>query len=558
MGQKRSEKKTPGWTLAICLSLTVATLSVFWSVRNHDFVNYDDQLYVTENRQVQSGLTWSGVLLAFATTDASNWHPLTWLSHMLDYEIYAMNPAGHHLTNLVFHIANALLLFLVLHRMTDGLWPSALVAALFAVHPLHVESVAWVAERKDVLSTFFWFATTWAYLRYVDQRGFGRYVLALLLFALGLLAKPMLVTLPFTLLLLDYWPLGRFGSQRPASASISHVEKSSDSGAFAISHLLLEKVPFFVLSGVSSVVTLFVQGQGGSVASFESLPLGLRAANAVVSYVRYIGKMAWPVELSVLYPLNPQLGLVFSMWQVAGSCGLLLSITGLAIWTRRRLPYLMVGWLWYVGTLVPVIGLVQVGVQSMADRYTYIPLIGLFIVTAWGMADVVGGLRYRKSLYTTTAGIVITVLMVCTYRQVQTWRNTIVLFSHALEVTADNCSAHYNLGTALAKQGHLEEAIDNFSEAVRIQPFHANAHNNLGLAFAQQGRLEEAIEKYLKALEIRPDSPQAHFNLGNALARKGDFHKAIEHFQEALRIKPDYVKARHNLSLALDRQRRLQ
>jgi tetratricopeptide (TPR) repeat protein len=547
------------WKLAISGFLLVTTLIAFWSVRNHEFVNYDDDLYVTNNAHVQSGLTWDGVRWAMTTTEASNWHPLTWLSHMVDYDIYKMNPGGHHVTNVLFHVVNTLLLFLILHRVTEDLWKSAFVAMLFAIHPLHVESVAWVAERKDVLSGLLWLATTWAYLRYVDFRDFGRYMLTLCLFALGLMAKPMLVTLPLTLLLLDYWPLGRFQPEAQSSPSGSGGPKRVFSAQKTIIRLTAEKAPFFLLAAVSCVITLLAQGEGGSVASFESLPLDIRIANALVSYVKYIGKMFWPVQLSALYPLNPQLAApMFSPWQVAGSCLLLLGITGMAIWARRRFPYFIVGWLWYVGTLVPVIGLVQVGVQSMADRYTYLPLIGLFVVMAWGAADLMGGFRYKKYVCIAISGIVVVTFMALTLRQVQYWRNTMSLFRHALAVTDNNCSAHYNLGTALATQGRLKEAMTHFTEAIRIQPLHANAHNNLGLVLAMQGQLEEAIGHYKKAIRLRADNPESHFNLGTALAREGHFKEAIDHFHEALRIKPDYAKARHNLKLTLQRQQRLE
>jgi hypothetical protein len=383
------------WSLCIYLTLALATLAVFWQVLGHDFVNYDDPDYVYRNPNVQSGITLSSIKWAFTTGHAANWHPLTWLSHMLDWQLFGDNPGWHHLTNLFLHIANTLLLFAVLKRMTNALWRSAFVAAAFALHPLHVESVAWVAERKDVLSTLFWMLTIAAYLRYLERPGTGRYLLTLLIFALGLMAKPMLVTLPFVLLLLDYWPLGRFqfgqivksvGQQsRKSLNAFSHWKLSR--------HLLLEKVPLFALSAISSIVTFLVQRTAGAVTSVETLPLKLRIANTFVSYLTYIQKMVWPSRLAMFYPYPDKTDLI---WQTVVFALLLLIISLGVIWLMRRRRYLLTGWLWYLGTLVPVIGLVQVGDQALADRYTYVPLTGLFIIIAWGVPDLIAKWRFRK------------------------------------------------------------------------------------------------------------------------------------------------------------------
>jgi len=574
----------------ICLFLIVVIFAVFWQVRTHEFLKYDDQVYVTDNSHVKAGLTLKSVIWAFTTTHAANWHPLTWLSHMLDCQLYGLKPAGHHLTSLLLHILNTLLLFLVLKRMTGALWGSSFVAALFALHPLHVESVAWVAERKDVLSTFFWILTMWTYVRYTKRPRLNRYWLVLLSFALGLMSKPMLVTLPFVLLLVDYWPLGRLQFRPLSGPHRLNTDKSkdtSDQGSFVL-RLVLEKAPFFVLAAVSSFLTFFVQRSGGAVASLGLVPLETRVANALVSYVSYIGKMIWPHRLAVFYPYPD----MFPAWQVAGAVLLLGCVTLLVILGARRWPYLMVGWLWYLGTLVPVIGLVQVGEQAMADRYTYVPLIGPFIMIAMGVSDILSGWRYRRMVMAISGGLLLSIFMIITWSQVRYWHNAVTLFEHSLEVTAnnsliqyglgvalddqgktqeaiahyiealkikpDNAETHYNLGVALAQQGKSEEAIAHFTEALRIKPDHTNAHNNLGLILAQQGKTQEAIVHYIEALRVDPNDAYVHNNLGLALAQQGRNQEAITHYTEALRIKPDNAEAHNNLGIALVQQGRNQ
>ena len=541
---------------SICLFLIVAISAVFWQVRNHEFLNYDDKAYVTENSHVRAGLTLKGIIWAFTTTDADNWHPLTWLSHMLDYQLYGLNPAGHHLTSLLFHIVNTLLLFLVFKRMTGALWGSGFIAALFALHPLHVESVAWVAERKDVLSTFFWILTIWTYVRYTEQPRLNRYMLVLLSFALGLMAKPMLVTLPFVLLLVDYWPLGRlqFGPRSGRHRlNTSRSKGTSDQRSFAL-RLVLEKVPLFVLAAVSSFLTFFVQRSGGAVAPLELVPLENRVANALVSYVSYIGKMIWPHRLAVFYPYPD----TFPIWHVAGAGLLLGAVSFLAILGARRRPYLMVGWLWYLGTLVPVIGLVQVGLQAMADRYTYVPFIGLFIMVAMGVPDILSGWRYRGIVMAISGGLLLAIFMAITWLQVQYWQNGVTLFEHALEVTPNNPLSQSSLGAALADQGKTQEAIAHYTEALRIKPYNAEVHNNLGAALIQQGKIQEAIIHYTEALRINPEYVEAHYNLGNALARQGNTQEAIVHYTEVLRIKPDDADAHNNLGNALSEQGKIE
>jgi tetratricopeptide (TPR) repeat protein len=533
----------------VCLLLFIATLAVYWQVGNYEFVNFDDDKYITDNPHVQKGLTRDSVIWAFTATHVSNWHPLTWLSHMLDFQLYGLNPSGHHLTNVFFHLVNTLLLFLVLKLMTGALWRSGLVAALFAVHPLHVESVVWVAERKDVLSTLFWMLTLWAYLGYTKRPGVKRYLVILLAFALGLMAKPMLVTLPFVLLLLDYWPLkrielGQSAIGLPAASQPSTIANKPGAQAF---RLLLEKTPMFVLAAVSSVVTFIVQKSGGAVGALETYPFKIRMANALLSYVIYLKKMIWPQNLAVFYP-HP--GQSLPMWQAAGA-GLLLVVVSIAvIRAGRRYPYLPVGWLWYVGTLVPVIGLVQVGDQAMADRYTYVSLIGLFIVVAWGVPDVARSWRYGKSALALATGSLLVALMVSTSLQLKHWKNSLTLFDHALRVTENNYLAHLNFGAALADQERTEEAITHYHRSLQIAPNYAKAYNNLGLALAQQGKNDEATAHYLKALQLNPDYARAHNNLGVVLTRTGEFEKAIAHYYEALTLEPDWVEVYNNLANA--------
>ena len=528
-------------TVLIGLLIVIGTVAVFWQVTGNNFVNYDDEDYVTANGRVQAGLTEESIAWAFTSMHASNWHPLTWISHMLDWRIYGQNAMGHHLTSLLLHAANVLLLFLALCRMTKSVWRSAFVAALFGIHPLHVESVAWIAERKDVLSAFFWMLTMLAYTWYVERPSIARYLPVVLAFALGLMAKPMLVTLPFALLLLDYWPLGRFSSKGKKGGDVP----------WAGWKLIWEKMPLFVLSIASSVITFVVQRVTGAVSSIEVYSIGVRAANAIVAYVSYIGKMLWPRDLSVFYPYHADnLGL----WKVLGAALLLAGISLFVIRVAGRKPYLTVGWLWYVGTLVPVVGLVQVGAQAMADRYTYIPIIGLFMMAAWGVPEIFfGGERARRSWYLAVPAVmVLLALMVCTWFQVGYWRNSITLSRHALASTTRNNVANNILGVALVEQGKIREGIPYISEAIRIKPRYADAYNNLGNAFLLQGKLDGAIAQYEKALRINPRNFNAHNNLGNALNSKGRFEEAVEHYNEALRINPNRAEAHSNLGNALN------
>ncbi len=539
--------------------LILGTLLVFWQVSNFDFVNYDDSDYVYENPHVLNGLTWDGVIWAFTTNCSFNWHPLTWLSLMLDCQLFGANPGLMHLVNLLLHLANTLLLFAVLRKMTDALWPSAFVAAAFAIHPMHVESVAWIAERKDVLSTLFLLLTLAAYVSYVRRPGLVRYVLTVLLFALGLLVKPMLVTLPVLLLLLDYWPLLRFATKgRPlerftAPKTIKTLGGKSDKSVpipdrrRILYRIIAEKVPFFALSAVSSVITFLVQLGSSAVVDINSLPLKYRFANAFLSYARYTGKLFWPQNLAVFYPFDTD---SFASWQVVMCVLLLIVISIFVIRFGRNRKYLPVGWFWFVGTLVPVIGLVQVGLQGLADRYTYIPYIGLFIMIAWGLPELLSKWPQRKIALGLSMVISLTTLGICTHRQVSFWNNSFTLFSHAVEVTQNNYIAHNNLGVAYDKLGRYRDAVEAYKQTIKIKPDYARAHNNLGVTYYKLGRYQDAVESYRQATRIKPDYAEAHDNLGKAYGSLGRYSDAIEAFKQAIRIKPDYADAHINLGVA--------
>jgi len=522
----------------ICIVLALINLAVYLQVLKHDFIDFDDDLYVTKNTDVQSGLTLKGIEWAFTTNQAYNWHPLTWISHMLDCQFYNLNPAGHHFTNVIFHVANTLFLFLVFKRMTGTLWRSAFVAALFALHPLHVESVAWVSERKDVLSTFFLLLTMWAYVRYchcvavpapkgssttakrtpgtpstlLRTSGVGAkhyYLLVIVFFALGLMAKQMLVTLPFVLLLLDYWPLQRF------TWPLKQKKRKDKSAATSLSRCFVEKVPLLALSFIASLIVLYVQSKATLVRSTIQMPIALRIANAILAYAKYIIKMFWPVHLGILYPY-PQTNI--QLWQVLTAGLLLLCITAIVFRLSRNRRWLIVGWLWYLGTLVPVIGFVQVGLQAMADRYTYVPFIGLFIIITWGAAELIVKLKYRNIIFAAGAGMVLLVLLVLTWLQLSHWKNSITLFEHTAAVTANNDIMHYNLGCLLIEQGKTDQAIQHWLEAVRIGPNQPTIHNNLAILFAQQGKIEQAIQQYRQVLKYRPNDAAAYNNLNALLA----------------------------------------
>jgi tetratricopeptide (TPR) repeat protein len=526
----------------LSVALIVITLAVYWQVGNHEFLNYDDNVYVTENAHVTTGITGSNIIWACTSVYASNWHPITWLSHMTDAQLYGMKPRGHHLTNVVIHTISTVLLFLLLFRLTGLLWQSSFVAALFALHPLHVESVAWVAERKDVLSAFFWFLTLFVYATYVTKRKPILYFLSLVSFLLGLMSKPMLVTLPAVMLLMDFWPLNRIilNEQLPGQRQLLVR-------VFPLPALVKEKIPFCGCALFSAAVTMYAQHKGGSIKSFEVLPFWFRIENAVIAYVKYIAKMLWPRDLSIFYPFTSSLPL----WQVICSLLVLLLVSAATIWAGRRHPYLTVGWFWFLVTLVPVIGLIQVGGQSMADRYTYIPLTGLFIMGAWGVPALTRRLKCRQGILALLAGAMVIASAAATWRQLDFWRDNFSLYRHALRVTSGNEVAHYNLGFALDEKGDLDAAIREYREALAINPNSIAARNNLGFALERKGTPDAAIREYREAIRLNPDSVAAHYNLGLAIDEKGDMDAAIREYRQALTINPNFVAAHYNLGLDL-------
>ena len=545
----QSRETKGSFKFIICIFLVISTLAVYWQVQDHEFINYDDNRYLTENGHVQLGLTGESIVWAFTTPYASNWHPMTWLSHMLDYELYGDRPRGHFLTNVLLHITNALLLFMVLFRLTGAIWQSAFVAVLFALHPINVGSVAWAAERKNVLSTLFWLLTMWVYISYANNPSIKKYGWIALFFALGLMSKPMLVTLPFVLLLLDYWPLRRWNIQNTNGS----IEQTTNS--VPLSRLILEKIPLLLLVIGSITTTLIVQKIGGSVKSLDVFPMKERFINALVSYLSYLQKMVWPINLSVFYP-HPEGAL--PVWKGV-LCGMVLvGITILAVKWIRKAPYFAVGWFWYLGTLVPVIGIVQVGAQAMADRYAYVPLIGIFIILAWGISGLLERWDQRKKALPIAAGVVILLLMVATWVQAGHWKNSITLFKHAISVTENQypsfAVAYDNFGYALAKKGDIREAITHYKTAIKINPNYANTYNNFGALLARLGRLKEAITHYKTAIKIAPNFAKVHNNLGHALGKKGDIDAAINHYKTAIEINPNFAIAYVNLGIAVGKK----
>jgi tetratricopeptide (TPR) repeat protein len=525
--------------ISICALLALVTLAAFWPVFQNDFIKLDDRQYVIENPHVLGGLTWENAKWAFQSGYASNWHPLTWLSHMLDVQLFGVNPGWHHFVNLLLHIANTVLLFLILKRMTGAVWRCVFVAALFAVHPLHVESVAWVAERKDVLSTFFFMLTLLAYVQYAEQSKTQNsksrlwYAFALVLFALGLMSKPMLVTLPFILLLLDFWPLQRLQPQ-------------------TIIRLALEKVPFMCLAAISSVLTFLAQAKGHNVS--VGLPLDSRLANAIASYLKYLGKTIWPVDLAVFYPhpdIRYPLSNQWPTWQICAAALLLVLVSAFALLRCKRQPWFAVGWFWYLGALVPVIGIVQVGGQALADRYTYIPLIGVFICVVWAVSDFLAGTRFAKPVLATTGMLVIVACAATTHRQVEYWRNDFTLFEHTLAATSDNAVAHYHVGAELEDQGKYELALTHFRAALVCDPAYADAYCNMGYTLYAQGKADEAMKQYQTAIRLQPWHAQARTSLGAILWMRGQRDEALEQYTEALRLRPDLAQAHLNMGIAL-------
>jgi tetratricopeptide (TPR) repeat protein len=539
---------SPRVVTAVAIALVVLTVFVYAAVRHHEFVNLDDAQYVSQNPEVLKGLTWSGVGWAFTGGYAGNWHPLTWVSHMLDVQWFGLDAGAHHLTNLVLHTSSVLLLFWLFLQMTGALWRSAFVAALFAVHPLRVESVAWIAERKDVLSTVLWMATLVAYVTYVRRRQAWRYACVILLFALALMAKPMVVTLPFVLLLLDVWPLGRTSVRWPGLSGpvFGGPERSAlrTHGA-----LIREKLPLFALAAASSVVTIIVQHQAGAVKTLAALPLDRRAANSIVAYGWYVTKAIWPVDLAAVYPYQASL----PAWQVIGTLTGLALVTALVVRTASRRPYLLVGWFLFLGTLVPVIGLVQVGGTPTADRHSYVPSIGLFVMAAWGLPDLLGRWRIHRLVLGGAGALAVLACAVTARAQVGYWADSVTLWRHAIQVTSGNYRAHSNLGQALATRHELDAAIAEYTTALEIKPDFAEARNYLGFALAERGDYDAAIVQYREALRALPTFVEAHNNLGLALAASDHLDEAIAEFSETVRLDPRLAAARSNLGIALAR-----
>ena len=536
--------------LAVCCLLVLAVFVVFGQTLGHKFINYDDNTYVHDNPRVSHGFSAGWLAWAATSKDCANWHPLTWLSHTLDGQFFGLSlPGGHHATSVLLHAAGVVVLFLVLRRMTSDIWCSAFAAAVFAIHPLRVESVAWVAERKDVLSGLFFMLTLGAYVAYVRRpSSLGRYLAVVACFALGLMAKPMLVTLPFVLLLLDYWPLGRMGvkgdSPILADTKIGIVPGSP---APAIRRLIVEKIPLLLLSAASCVATVWAQSD--AIQPLDRLPFSLRMANAAVSYVAYLGQMFYPADLAVIYPYRTS---NLPAWQVAAALAVLAAITvGVAVlW--RRCPYLLVGWLWYLGMLLPVIGLVQVGMQSMADRYTYLPQIGLYVAVAWGVAQLSRSWPYRAVTCGVVSALVLAALLIAACQQASYWRDSETLFRHTLACSPENnVVAHTQLGIALRDRGSIDEAIEQYNEALAINPNSARVHNNLGEAFQKIGDYDESIRQSEEALRLDPNSAVAHNNLGVSLRLQGRLDEAIAHLEESLRLDPNRADAHNNLGVAL-------
>ncbi len=587
-------------TTLICLVLALATALLYFPALGFDFINFDDQNYLLNNVHVNRGWKWRELAWCFQAGACNNWHPMTWMSHMLDCQFFGLRPAGHHAVNVLLHVLNSVLVFLVFRSVTGALWRSAVVAALFAWHPLHVESVAWVSERKDVLSTFFGLLALWAYSRYVreaaKQSDGGRpfvgrsaifYGVSILLFALGLMAKPMLVTLPFVLLLLDWWPLGRFGANLQTAQGHPRAARSKPTALPERSlALLIEKIPFFVLSTISCVLTYIAQNTTGAVLALANLPLSARLANATVAYLRYVEKLIWPVNLAISYPLDNPL----PVWLVAAAAFFLIAVTFAAAWSRKRYPCVLMGWLWYLGTLVPVIGLVQVGGQAMADRYSYIPSIGLFAATCWGIYDILHSWRYSQFALVALTTFVLSAFASQAGRQLQYWRDGGTVFLRALAVTPNNYIAHATYGSFLLNQHHLKQARAECEMAVKLRPDYPSGRLFLGNTLYLQGDLEdaaremavvrqidphssdacrllgeilmarklpaEAAGQFGAELQLDPGNPGAHCRLGKALAAQGKLDGARAEFREAIGLVFEYPDAHYQLALALETQRK--
>lgn len=541
----------------ICLALAVVTTALYWPVTHHDFVNVDDPRFIYQNTHVEAGLTWPGVVWAFRTLYTENWQPLTWLSHMLDCQLFGLNAGGHHLTSLLFHLANSLLLFAWLNSLTQATWRSAFVAAFFAWHPLHVESVAWACERKDMLSTFFWLLALMAYTSYAQVTRSGSngksntaihpaifYALTLVFFACGLMSKPMVVTLPCVLLLLDLWPLKRFGFP-------GNTQTLPDKNAArTITWLIMEKIPFLLLAGAISVATLFAQKEGGALSSLGGMPLTMRVANSLINYTTYLGQTFWPADLAYFYPYvhARPMSLIF------GAALLLVVVTGWSLWRIRQEPYLLVGWLWFLGTLVPTIGLVHVGIQSRADRYMYIPSIGLFILLVWGLTRLFERLPGRDKILPVAGGAALVSCLMAASIQISYWQNSITLSKHAIAVTQNNYVAYESLGRALYELGLKDQALACYKKSVEIEPEFPQSQFNLGLSLRERGQLPEAVEHFTAAVNLAPNRYETRSALGQTFLMMNHLDDAVVQFSEAVKLAPDSAEVQRGLAVALARQ----
>jgi tetratricopeptide (TPR) repeat protein len=568
----------------ICLLLSTITIAVFWQVLLCGFVAFDDDVYVLEEKNVTAGLTWRSILWAFTSIHSVMWHPLTSLSHIIDYQLFKDNPFGHHMVNLLLHTVNVVILFLILKTMTGSVWPSAFVAALFAVHPLQIESVAWVAERKNLISGLFWLLTIGAYIRYARRPTFGRYLLVALVFCLALISKPMVVTLPFVFLLLDYWPLRRI-------ALFNNTEFNTFQTSFpraSLKRLILEKIPFFVPVAVLSIITFNIQKSGQAVKTLDAFPLKIRIFNTIFSYVKYIEKMFYPTKLAVFYPYpSNELTIV----RVTIAAALLLVISIIVVRMAKSHKYMPLGWFWFLGVLVPVIGLVQVGMQGMADRYAYLPFIGLFIIIAWGVPDLISKLPNKKIILISLSSAALLALSIHTYLQLRHWRNSIDLFEHAVKVTEDNYMMHNNLCVLYNRFKNFDKSIEHGTEAVRVRPDYGDFYYNLGIPLYRTGKVNQAIKcwersvslgsrhsrvytnlaslyygqnkidlavKYLqRAIEIDEDDFLAHAKLGLIMTNKGQITRALDHYQHSLKANPNQPSTRYDYALLLENQNQL-
>jgi tetratricopeptide (TPR) repeat protein len=536
---KKSENSHRQNFVLISLLLILVTAAAYWQLHDFDFINYDDNEYVYENPYIQDGVTFDSIIWALTNAHSNNWHPLTWLSHMIDWQLFGLWAGGHHLISLFFHIVNSLLLFFVFRKMTGNVWQSAFMAALFALHPLHVQSVAWVSERKDVLSGFFWMLTLWAYIRYVRRSDWPAYMLVLIFYIFGLISKPMVVTLPFVLLLLDYWPLNRL-----------RIDESGKNMRAKISGLLLEKIPLFILAAASAGITIIVQHQSGALKSFDVIPFTGRLANILISYVNYIIKFVYPVKLAIFYPYPNGI----PGWKLAASGVILTAISWAAIKSIHRNPWFIVGWLWFLGTLVPVIGLVQVGMQSMADRYMYLPMIGLLIPVAWGIPELLSGWHYKKAIFSASAACVIIILFWDIKTQLAYWTDTHTLFNRAIKVTENNFFAYNVVGDELARKGNYEAAEHSFLTALKIKPGDFDAMERLGQLAYRNKKYDQAISYYSKALILNPSDPKIYNKLGMVFFSQHAFERAREKFETAVRLNPKFDEAYYNLGLVDSKQ----